>query len=243
MTFSCFRKHDWRTATALLVMGLGAVAYPLAQTRISGEDIQAKVAGKIAQIYQGEPVRFEIEWVTRVPEWEIAESIDSIVVHYPPARQPRGQTVLRVEALHHGRVVRRLSYTVNVRVFRQVAVCQTKIYPHQPLAPDQFSWREAEITQLPGEVVQTPAQLRGMQARRLIRPGSILMSDALTPIPLIRRGELVTLRYEAESVRIDMQAKALQNGGANEVIWFFYPENRKRYKARIVNEALAIVQR
>lgn len=242
MTSSFFRNNGWKMAAALLMVGFGAVAHPFAQTRIAGEDIRAKVAGKIARIYQGEPVRFEIEWVTRLSEWEIGQRIDSIAVRYPPTRRPRGQTVLRVEACHQGRVVRRLSYTVNVRVFRRVAVCKTKIYPHQPLTPDQFEWREAEITQLPGEPVQTPAQLQGMQARRLIRPESILVSDAITPIPLIHRGGLVTLRYETENVRIDMQARALQNGGPDEVIWFFYPENRKRYKARVINEELAIVQ-
>jgi len=239
-----FRKNR-RYARAIL-FGLICVTAPLAAqvgAFIPQKEIRAKIHRAVEQQFKNSGLRFQIEWVSDQPHWNAGKNIDSIRVSYPFERLPRGGAIFRVEAFRDGRVVRRLSYTITVRVFGKVAVSSTKMPARHLLTSADVTWAEKEITHLRGEPVTDARALENTQTRRFLRKGAVIIKDAIASIPIIARGKIITLRYQASALQIDMRVKALQDGAENEVIWFFNPDTKKRVKGRVLTPILAQVVR
>ncbi len=236
----------YRKIAGAILFGLICVTAPLAaqvEGIIPQKEIRAKIHRAVEQQFKNSGMRFQVEWVTDLPRWNVGKNVDSIRVSYPFERLPRGNTIFRVEAFRQGRVVRRLSYTITVGVFGKVAVSNSKLPAGHLLSSTDVSWIEKEITNLRGEPITDPHVLENTQTRRFLRKGTVILKAAVTPIPLVKRGKIITLRYQDTALQIDMQVKALEDGAENEIIWFFNPDTKKRIKGKILAPTLAQVVR
>ena len=203
--------------------------------------IRRKARQCIERLYADTDARLEIEWVSRQTDWHPGGMVDSITVQYARNVRPRGQTTLRIEAWQHGRPIRRKSYAVFVRVFQPVLVSLTDIRAQQPLTLHQFTLAERDITRIKGEAATTLSAVSGMQSRRKIHKNDILTDALLMPTPLIQRGEWVTLVYDTPTISLEMEARALQNGAAGEIIWCISSDKSRRYRARVQETARAVL--
>ena len=68
---------------------------------------------------------------------------------------------------------------------------------------------------------------------------AILTTEMIEAIPLVARGDLITLRYDTGTIQVELQVRAQQDGGAGEEIWCMGADGRKRYRARIESETTA----
>ncbi|NBE07381.1 flagellar basal body P-ring formation chaperone FlgA [Paragemmobacter ruber] len=70
---------------------------------------------------------------------------------------------------------------------------------------------------IPGALVD-PAQAIGLQARRTIYPGRPILASDVGPPILIGRNAIVQMRYLRGGLEIAAEGRALDKGGAGEVI-------------------------
>jgi len=208
---------------------------------IGGEEILQRVRDFVAEQFRGLGIRYEMEPASRMDRWVIGQPVDSIRVFYNKEGIPRGYTILIVKAYSRGRVVRSLSYAVKIRVFEKVYVAIKPIPRDVPVAEESVKLVEKEITQLKGIPVTDWSQLKQLIPSRTISRGKILVTNYFRKPYLIRRGNRVTLKYDYENISIQLKVEALQNGEAGEVIWFKDLRTHKRYRGRVVGEALAVL--
>ena len=74
-----------------------------------------------------------------------------------------------------------------------------------------------------------------MMVRAVGTEQPIFQAD-LALIPLVRRGSVVTLRYESASVTIETKAEAMSDGGAGETIQVRNLQSKRIIHAMVVDE-------
>lgn len=212
---------------------------PAEVRRIPAAELQERVRTHLLSLYAGRPERIEIEGLSRLQDWTPGWDIDSIAVRYNRQRLPRGNTVVSILAYRRKTVIRQLNCALLVRVFRRAATLAGTVRRDQPVDSSQLKWTEVEITRLHGEAVTDGAQLAGRLAARTLSAGDVLLEEYLKPVPLIRRGEAVRLRYDHQAVHIELQAEAMQDGAAGEIIWLRFTDGSKRLRGRVQQAGLA----
>jgi len=208
---------------------------------ISGEEILQRVRNFVAEQFKELGIRYEMEPASKMDRWIVGQPVDSIRVFYNKEGIPRGYTILSIKAYSRGRVVRSLSYAVKIRVFEKVFVAIKPIPRNVPVTEESVKLVEKEITRLKGNPVTDWSQLKRLIPSRTISRGKILVTNYFRKPYLIQRGKRVTLKYDYQNISIQLKVEALQNGEAGEVIWFKDLRTHKRYKGRVVGEALAVL--
>lgn len=107
---------------------------------------------------------------------------------------------------------------VPVRIARSDRVLVTR----RPLARDTvlteadvvLAERDAGV--LPQGYLTDPAAAAGRRLRRALPAGAVVLPSMLDSVPVIARGQTVTLEAEADGVRIRMAGEALADGGIGE---------------------------
>ncbi len=69
-----------------------------------------------------------------------------------------------------------------------------------------------------GTPVIDPDQIKGMRASRFLRSGRVLTTDDLEPIPLVTKGEKVTLKAVVGAVEVSVVGIAQADGNQGDVI-------------------------
>lgn len=208
---------------------------------LSTTKLETLVMEYLQKRYAEEEVRLEVRWMTPRKEWYLPHPPDSIGVRYHQNRLPKGHTVLTVVAFAKGRVFRQKSISLDVRVFRKVLVLTTLVPAGAAVGMGQVEWQEREITNLSGTPILNVDSLAQYRTRRYLHKGTILTTSVLAPPAIVEPGETLSLVYHQNQIQLTLQARSLQSGAEGDVIWFMFPDTRKRIKGKIINQHLAVV--
>ncbi len=233
-------KQIWTFSLLGLLWSCVLFAQPEAGI-VSGTDIQTKVNEFIESVYKGTAVQYKVEPVTRLSRWIVGHPVDSIKVFYKQNHLPKGYNIFTIKAYSSGRVVRSLSYSANVNIFRKVLVATRPIRRGTPITRADVKLVKKDITHLTDIPLTDWKKLKELIPSRTISRGKILVRSYFRKPYLIHRGGMATLRYDYQNITIELKVQALQNGEPGEVIWFKDPRNHKRYKGRVVGKALAVL--
>lgn len=84
----------------------------------------------------------------------------------------------------------------------------------------------------------------GKAPRRMLKNGHIFNKTDLTFPVLVKKGEMVSVDYKSDFMRLTVQAKSLQNGKKNDVIRLMNPQSKRVFEAKItdINKAEVFVR-
>lgn len=106
----------------------------------------------------------------------------------------------------------------------------TRVIPAQSvLTPEDVTLVAAQI---PGALAD-PGQAVGQAAQRAIYPGRPIRQADLGPPVLVGRNQTVVLRYAAGGLQITAEGRALDRGGAGDVIRVMSRSSKAVLSARI----------
>ena len=74
----------------------------------------------------------------------------------------------------------------------------------------------------------------GMEARKPMQAGEIVLADQVQSPVIVKRGELITVGSQSGGIRVRTSGKALQDGAKDELIAVESLESKQRYDARVV---------
>lgn len=123
---------------------------------------------------------------------------------------------------------------------REVAVLTRPIARGEAISIDDVAFMPATRA-TPADAITELDALVGMSARRSLaadrplRPGDVMVT------PLVKRGEPVTLLFQAGSVRITLRGRALEDGGAGETIRVLNSDSERTVEAIVEGPGLARV--
>ena len=101
---------------------------------------------------------------------------------------------------------------VMVRVFGQALVAARPIRANGPVAPEDFTTTEVELSAVTGQPVTDPSITVGQMATRPLRAGDMLMSHHLRVKPTISAGDPVRIRVLGEGFTVQASGVALAAG-------------------------------
>ena len=178
---------------------------------------------------------------------ECREIPDSIVVPsgalrlvVDPSATPvlRGHVALALEVIVDGVTVRRVMVAAFVRTYASVLLAARPLDARAPVGPCDVRTARVETTLWPRRAVADTSALAGKRTKRIIAEGSVIFEELLEQVPLVARGDRVTLRAEAKGVCVSIGAVALEDGRLGAVISLKAACTRDRLKGRVIEAGI-----
>ena len=166
-----------------------------------------------------------------VPEGEVT-------VRWMPGPQYRwvGQGSFRGDIEVDGKVKRTVFAKANIEAYAEVLVCAQDIPRGKQIGVSDLRFEKRALSQQKGDSVQDIDEIAGMIARDSMLMGEAISRRSLIPKQLIKRNQLVNVEAKAGSLVVRSRAKALDNGGAGDVIRLMNPDSKAELQGRVRND-------
>jgi len=116
---------------------------------------------------------------------------------------------------------------------KQVAVAKRSIYKDEEIKEEDIGMEKRDIEKIKDFFPEKTALLR-KRAAKIITEGEIFTSQIVEDIPVVRRGDLVTVIVETPTLRITAQGKALGEGRVGERISILNLNSKKVILAEVL---------
>ena len=173
-----------------------------------------------------------------VPEGEVA-------VRWMPAPQYRwvGLGTFRGDVEVDGKVKRTVFAKANIEAYAEVLVCAHDVPRGKAIEATDLRFEKRALSQQKGDTVQDLDVAVGMIARDNLLMGETLSRRSLVPKQLVKRNQLVSVEAKAGALVVRSRAKALDNGGAGDVVRLMNPESKAEFQGRVRDDgAIEVLQ-
>ncbi len=131
---------------------------------------------------------------------------------------PLGLVPLEVDVLAQDRVLQTAALVVQVAMRRSVAIARRPINQDATVRASDVELASLRLSRLDRIGLDDTALVIGQRCRRFISAGTQLEADMFAPVPLVQRGELVTLVSVIGGVSVVTTAKADATGLLGETV-------------------------
>lgn len=185
----------------------------------------------------------QVEVVFRAVPEHIEVSSDQYTMHVAAdgRTQWKGAVAVRVEIESEGRIVHRCLVSVLIRTYADVLVAERAIERHVQPSPEDLRTVRMETTLLHRRMFFGTSSLEGLRTRQIIPRGSILYEDLLEPIPLVQRGDRVSVRVQSGGVLLLTEGTARDDGENGDFVTVELGNRRDKVRGRIDGERLVTV--
>ena len=139
-----------------------------------------------------------------------------------------GTAHLEVSVLADANIVQKVPLTVNARMTRRVVVARGPINQQAVIRESDITRAVLTFTRVDKIGVANPSLVVGQRAKRFIPAGSRIEADELEQVPLVVRGQLVTLASSVGGIEVLTTAKAMASGYLGDTIIVRDANNRRR---------------
>jgi len=129
-----------------------------------------------------------------------------------------GGTTLGLVFMVDGRAEKKIWVSAEIDVSQKVVVCNKTLQRNHVITQDDIRLDTLSLKEFPEDVVTDPLEAIGKRTQRTIDINSPLRFKCLGVMPLVKRGDLVTIVAESDVVKITTQGVAIENGGKGEMV-------------------------
>jgi len=131
---------------------------------------------------------------------------------------PLGLIPIEVEVLAEGTIAQTVPMVVSVSMVRRVVVARRSINQDATIQPGEVETMELKFNRTDKIGLTTPAQIVGQRAKQFITAGSMIDLTDVESVPLVVRGQLVTLESVVGGIQVVSTAKAAEDGLLGQTI-------------------------
>jgi len=117
-----------------------------------------------------------------------------------------------------GKNQQKMTINAEARCWEKQVIAAKAIGYHQVLRDEDCTERRVLVDHIESDPLLTRAQMVGQQAARDIKPGMLLTSRMLDPIPMVKQGEVVTVTLTSGGISIRTVATAMEPGSFGQSI-------------------------
>ncbi len=163
-----------------------------------------------------------------VPEGEV-------VVKWMASPQYRwlGQGAFRGDVEVDGKVKRTVFAKANIEAYAEVLVCAADIPRGKQVSATDLRFEKRALSRQKGDGVQDLDEVVGMIARDSMLMGETVSRRSLASKQLVKRNQLVSVEAKAGKLVVRSRAKALDNGGAGDVVRLTNPDSKAEFQGRV----------
>lgn len=202
-------------------------------------DISPKEIEKIVKQFIHKKMPWDSKQVTIKisPAKGIVLAVGEITYEVVPRKREDylGVTSLSVIFMVNGRVERKLWVTAHIDVSKEVVVSNHLLRRHYTITEGDIRLEKMNLAELSANVVTDPLEVIGKRTKRAIDSNLPLKLNFLEVPPLVRRGDLVTIVAESDTLKITTQGIVSENGCKGEMVRVINTNSRKDVYARVVD--------
>ncbi|UCC32755.1 MAG: flagellar basal body P-ring formation protein FlgA [Phycisphaerales bacterium] len=138
-----------------------------------------------------------------------------------------GLIQLEVDVLADGRTVQTVPLVVQVSMIRRVVVARRAVNQGATIKTSDVELIPLSFARLDKLGIDDIAHVVGQRSKRFISAGSVVDPGVIESVPLVMRGQLVTLTSVAGAIRVVTTAKAVQDGLLGETVTISVTDNKR----------------
>ena len=146
-----------------------------------------------------------------------------------------GTTSLSLVFMVNGRVEKKLWVNAYIDVTKEVVVSNHSLRRHYVITKEDIRLEKMNLAELPANVITNPVEAIGRRTRRVIDPNLPIKVNFLEVPPLVKRGDLVTIVAESDTLKITTQGFVTEDGCEGEMVRVINTNSRKDVYARVVD--------
>ena len=146
-----------------------------------------------------------------------------------------GTTNLSLVFMVNGRVEKKLWVNAYIDVTKEVVVSNHSLRRHSVIKKEDIRLEKMNLAELPANVITSPVEVIGKMTRRVIDPNLPIRINFLEVPPLVKRGDLVTIVAESDTLKITTQGFVTEDGCEGEMVRVINTNSRKDVYARVVD--------
>jgi flagella basal body P-ring formation protein FlgA len=152
------------------------------------------------------------------------------------------RTVVWVDVLVDGTVVRSAAVPFQVRALNNVLVARRPLAADAPLAPDDFRSERQDVMVLAAAPAASPSSWQGLRLAGALAEGDVLPARSVVPAGAVRRGDRVRLVVDNVAVRVETSAVAQEDGIAGARVRVRPAAGGEDVAARVVGQGLVAIE-
>jgi len=183
---------------------------------VSGKNIQSYLEAYMGREFNDRQIileRLDIPDTDQYPVGEITLSAAGA-----PRITRDGRFSLGIEIFVDGHKEDRIRTSGRISAFDEVVVALGDLSRGLCLSKTDGVLARHNTFTLDGKGVNDPAALDGMRLTRKVKKGEVILSDWLEPIPLVHKGDVVTLIAQKDSILIRTSGVSQEDGFENSLI-------------------------
>ena len=220
----------------LIISLCGMIESTQATVIVPADSIRAQVLLSLQSFADRHGAKIEAEIPALASIQVPCDVVSEIRMLEPDETVFRRRMKLHVELLDgNGELAKRIFVAVRVKHFVTVAVATDDIRPDSIISNGNIEFREMDVTLRHGWFSDESA-LSNTQSRKRIPAGTILTNSHVELIPLVKRGDLVTVQSCVGSVLVTAVGTAREDGSLNETIRVFNKTTRRTLNCQVVSD-------
>jgi flagella basal body P-ring formation protein FlgA len=156
-------------------------------------------------------------------------------VSAPRSRQLMGRCPISVEFSVNGRLQKKVWATAVIEVLAPVVITRKPLGRYKPITEDDIEVQTLDLADMPSNVLSDPEAAIGKRTRRAIGALTPLRADSIELPPLVKRGDLVVIIAESETLKITTLGQVKKKGRLGERIPVVNLDSKKVLHAQVID--------
>ena len=154
----------------------------------------------------------------------------------------KGSFQVNVGIYNGKRLYKSMLVPVKVRTFEEVVSAKEGIGGGSVIKKEDLITERKETTTLGNKIVYNIDDAVGKKAKISIKKGDVLKSNILENVPVVQRGEFVTISVLKGDVLVKAPGKAMQDGNMDDFIRVLNLSSNENIIAQVNGNSLVIIK-
>jgi len=198
----------WRILVAVILLVGGLTSHLFAGPR---ERVEQACRNHVLAELDWEPADCEIEF-RRYIEPAIDWTNVKLTVRHPRNVVLSGAVTLRVEAVKNGKILRSFPVPIQVTLYDEVVVTTRRLKRNDVIAARDIKVERRAVNLKADLPLDDPAEVIGRRTTRALPTGRPLTASLIEDVPLVKRGQKVTLRFRMGNLLLTARGEAIEDG-------------------------------
>lgn len=159
----------------------------------------------------------------------------------PPNMDFLGLIPLSISFNVNGRFQKKVSVTVDIEVLTEVVVTKRPIGRYKMITEDDICLQKRDMSNLSSNIITNSEDVLGKRAKRAINAKTVLRADLVEFPFLVRRGDIVSIIAESDSLRITALGEVKEKGRKGQRIRVVNLDSKKGIYARVLDSNTVVV--
>jgi len=153
-----------------------------------------------------------------------------------------GLVAFKVKVNRDGKTLQSLTIMADVQVRVQLLVAAKTINAKARIGNSDVerTWRDLSV--ISSKIVTDMSNVVDQRAKKMIPQNTVITSDLLEPVPMVRRGQLVSVTYKRGGLEIKTVGKTLQTAFKGEVIQVRNERSKEIFRARVIGSGRVAIE-